>query len=162
MKEYTPLGKKSKSYLVVYIVTLLICVAVSILLFIPAINSIQNDKVNVTYLVIAILFSIIDFILLYYLFNYLMKPEVLIEYNDQGIKIHKNKTKEIVINIHEIRDTSFMFTPLSIVLPTTGNVIIKTKDNKSYNVGYIVDYTSVERSIAAMKKVSEVIDNEKL
>jgi hypothetical protein len=155
--EYQVLAYKSKSYIGMYIFTMVLLLAVAILVAIP------NFTIGVSplYLLTTIIFIILFLDSLYWFINYLLTPKKILEINDESLKINRKFNKVIVIKFDDLDHSEIAAGILSVFMNNTGNLTIVLKNKTKIRVGYIPDFTKINgqlNSIKYIKALGGIID----
>ena len=94
MGEYQILATKSKSYLWMYIISLVLLVILESITLIP----LFTIGVTALYVITVIVLGLLIILDIYWLINYLMTPKNLIEISKKDLKIYRKNNKEILID----------------------------------------------------------------
>jgi|GEM_PF-2231182 len=152
MGEYQILATKSKSYLWMYIISLVLLVILESITLIP----LFTIGVTALYVITVIVLGLLIILDIYWLINYLMTPKNLIEISKKDLKIYRKNNKEILIDFKNIENSQIAIGFLSVFMSNTGNILIETKDKNKYRVGYIQEFTKVNGQINSIKYINEL------
>lgn len=153
MKQpYQVLSNKSKKYILMYVFSLVLISIITIIVYIP------NFTIGVSYLYLgtAILFTILFLIDIYWFINYLLTPKIIIEINDDSLKISRKHNKEIIIKFDSIDHSEIAPGFLSVFMNNIGNIQIKTKDGCKIRIGYVENYIKINGQINSIKYIKDL------
>ena len=153
--ENKVIGIKSNQYIFAYCIAFILSTIVAIIMFIP----VFKIKEFWPFLITSILFIIFDIILIALLIIFLRRPINLIEINDRNIILNRDKNTSITIPFSELVDSTISFTLFAIFVHNSGGIILKTKDNKKYKIGYIKDYIKISGQINSIIYIGRIGGN---
>ncbi len=148
------IGIKSNQYIFAYSIAFVLSTIVAIIMFIPVFKIDEFWP----YLTTSIIFITFDAILIILLINFLRRPINLIEINGKNIILNRSKKVSIIISFSELNDSTISFTFFAIFVHNSGAIIIKTKSNKKYKVGYIKDYIKISGQINSIVYIERIGD----
>ena len=156
MKQpYQVLCNKSRKYILMYIFSLILILLITIIVYIP------NFTIGISYLYLetAILFTILFLVNTYWFINYLLTPKIIIEINDDSLKINRKHNKTIIIKFDNIDSSEIAPGFLSVFMNNVGNIQIKTKDNYKIRIGYVENYIKINGQINSIKYIKDLGEN---
>lgn len=93
------------------------------------------------------IYVLIDFIF------YLTTPNLLIEINDEFLKINKRKNDSVLISLDEIDSSRILDSSISIFSHTDGAISIKPKQGDEVKVKYLSEFIEVNGKINSIKLI---------
>lgn len=154
-RPYQILCNKSKKYILMYIFSLILILLITIIVYIP------NFTIGISYLYLetAILFTILFLVNTYWFINYLLTPKIIIEINDDSLKINRKHNKTIIVKFDNIDYSEIAPGFLSVFMNNVGNIQIKTKDNYKIRIGYVENYIKINGQINSIKYIKDLGEN---
>lgn len=152
MEKYQTFGTKSKTYIFCYILGFLISIVLIILVLIP-ILTIGPSFLYIFSLCLFLVFFLLD---IAFLINYLSRPSILLEISDDSLRINRRKRKKITIPFLDIESSTIGIGFFGVFMRSSGNIKIKTKNNKVYNIGYLEDFNKIFGQINSIKFINEI------
>lgn len=141
MKGKTPLGEKSVKFIVLESLVFFPSLIAALLCIIGYIKTAEIE-----FILLSILLMLILIFLGFILFATLVKPKIIIEYDNSGIYLNYSKKKTIYILIRDIESVISNIPQARLFTYSFGTLTIETK-TKKYRIGIIKDVENVRRYI---------------